>query len=97
MWKAAAGQNVKVAVDDGGDDWETDPDFEVSPSSSRLFLLSPVPHVYAVWFCFFQNDVSEQEQRWGAKTVAGSGHQEHIESGCTRSFPVRVALSAGVC
>ncbi|XP_043960414.1 src substrate protein p85-like isoform X6 [Gambusia affinis] len=53
MWKAAAGQNVKVAVDDGGDDWETDPDFE--------------------------NDVSEQEQRWGAKTVAGSGHQEHID------------------
>uniref|UniRef100_A0A087YJ90 Cortactin n=1 Tax=Poecilia formosa TaxID=48698 RepID=A0A087YJ90_POEFO len=36
MWKAAAGQNVKVAVDDGGDDWETDPDFEVSPSSSCL-------------------------------------------------------------
>ncbi|XP_061889693.1 src substrate cortactin-like isoform X2 [Entelurus aequoreus] len=52
MWKAAAGQSIKVAVDEGGDDWETDPDFE--------------------------NDVSEKEQRWGAKTVAGSGHQEHI-------------------
>ncbi|XP_051953522.1 src substrate cortactin-like isoform X1 [Xyrauchen texanus] len=52
MWKAAVGQSVSVAVDDGGDDWETDPDFE--------------------------NDVSEKEQRWGAKTVAGSGHQEHI-------------------
>lgn len=52
MWKAAAGQSVKMTVDDGGDDWETDPDFE--------------------------NDVSEKEQRWGAKTVAGSGHQEHI-------------------
>uniref|UniRef100_A0A8C1GK81 Cortactin n=1 Tax=Cyprinus carpio TaxID=7962 RepID=A0A8C1GK81_CYPCA len=52
MWKAAAGQSVSVDVDDGGDDWETDPDFE--------------------------NDVSEKEQRWGAKTVAGSGHQEHI-------------------
>ncbi|XP_032494725.1 src substrate cortactin isoform X1 [Phocoena sinus] len=26
----------------------------------------------------FQNDVSEKEQRWGAKTVQGSGHQEHI-------------------
>lgn len=25
-----------------------------------------------------QNDVSEKEQRWGAKTVQGSGHQEHI-------------------
>ncbi|XP_073709379.1 src substrate cortactin isoform X2 [Misgurnus anguillicaudatus] len=52
MWKAAAGQSVSVAADDGGDDWETDPDFE--------------------------NDVSEKEQRWGAKTVVGSGHQEHI-------------------
>lgn len=30
MWKAAAGQSVSVAVDDGGDDWETDPDFEVT-------------------------------------------------------------------
>uniref|UniRef100_A0A8D1VMK0 Cortactin n=1 Tax=Sus scrofa TaxID=9823 RepID=A0A8D1VMK0_PIG len=26
----------------------------------------------------FVNDVSEKEQRWGAKTVQGSGHQEHI-------------------
>ncbi|KAG5840019.1 hypothetical protein ANANG_G00211740 [Anguilla anguilla] len=52
MWRAAAGQPVSVDVPDGGDDWETDPDFE--------------------------NDVTEKEQRWGAKTVAGSGHQEHI-------------------
>uniref|UniRef100_A0A8C2WUI8 Cortactin n=1 Tax=Cyclopterus lumpus TaxID=8103 RepID=A0A8C2WUI8_CYCLU len=27
----------------------------------------------------FENDVSEREQRWGAKTVEGSGHQEHID------------------
>lgn len=27
----------------------------------------------------FVNDVSEKEQRWGAKTVKGSGHQEHIK------------------
>ncbi|XP_037650973.1 src substrate cortactin-like isoform X4 [Sebastes umbrosus] len=53
MWKAAAGQSVNMAVNDDGDDWETDPDFE--------------------------NDVSEKEQRWGAKTVEGSGHQEHID------------------
>uniref|UniRef100_A0A8C3GBL6 Hematopoietic cell-specific Lyn substrate 1 n=1 Tax=Cyclopterus lumpus TaxID=8103 RepID=A0A8C3GBL6_CYCLU len=26
----------------------------------------------------FENDVSEQEQRWGAKTVEGSGRKEHI-------------------
>ncbi|TKS70521.1 Src substrate cortactin [Collichthys lucidus] len=53
MWKAAAGQSVNVTINDEGDDWETDPDFE--------------------------NDVSEKEQRWGAKTVSGSGHQEHID------------------
>ncbi|XP_072550703.1 src substrate cortactin isoform X3 [Salminus brasiliensis] len=52
MWKAQAGRSVSVTVDDGADDWETDPDFE--------------------------NDVTEKEQRWGAKTVEGSGHQEHI-------------------
>ncbi|KAJ4924929.1 hypothetical protein JOQ06_003877 [Pogonophryne albipinna] len=26
----------------------------------------------------FENDISEQEQRWGAKSVEGSGRQEHI-------------------
>ena len=26
-----------------------------------------------------QNDVSEKEQRWGAKTVEGSGHMESIK------------------
>ncbi|XP_069479524.1 src substrate cortactin isoform X5 [Ambystoma mexicanum] len=52
MWKASAGHSFSVSTEDGGDDWETDPDFV--------------------------NDVSEKEQRWGAKTVQGSGHQEHI-------------------
>jgi len=27
----------------------------------------------------FVNDVSEQEQRWGAKTVEGSGHQASMK------------------
>ncbi|KAK2854252.1 hypothetical protein Q5P01_006913 [Channa striata] len=27
----------------------------------------------------FENNLSEKEKRWGAKTVAGSGHQEHID------------------
>lgn len=26
----------------------------------------------------FENDITEQEQRWGAKTIAGSGRKEHI-------------------
>ncbi|PKU36262.1 hematopoietic lineage cell-specific protein [Limosa lapponica baueri] len=27
----------------------------------------------------FVNDISEKEQRWGAKTIAGSGRAEHID------------------
>lgn len=29
MWKSAVGHNVSVKVAAEGDDWETDPDFEV--------------------------------------------------------------------
>lgn len=93
MWKASAGHAVSISQDDGGaDDWETDPDFEVSP---HFLVLSGTPEA-VVWvlpalcvsaqaldsrvpYFFFQNDVSEKEQRWGAKTVQGSGHQEHIK------------------
>jgi len=38
MWKASAGQSVTVAVDEGGDDWETDPDFEVRHTTPSLRL-----------------------------------------------------------
>uniref|UniRef100_A0A670ZJP9 Hematopoietic cell-specific Lyn substrate 1 n=1 Tax=Pseudonaja textilis TaxID=8673 RepID=A0A670ZJP9_PSETE len=27
----------------------------------------------------FVNDISEKEQRWGAKTIEGSGRAEHIK------------------
>lgn len=41
MWKAAAGRSVSVTVDDDGpEDWETDPDFEV-----RNFFFSSTWHV----------------------------------------------------
>ena len=43
MWKAAAGQSVSVAVEDGGDDWETDPDFEVSLTTPRSHHQTPAP------------------------------------------------------
>ncbi|XP_029317773.1 src substrate protein p85-like [Cottoperca gobio] len=33
----------------------------------------------------FENDVSEQEQRWGAKTVEGSGRKEHISVAALRN------------
>lgn len=44
MWKAAAGQSFKVDADEGGDDWETDPDFEVLPH----LLLFPAPSTLVV-------------------------------------------------
>ncbi|KAM9313252.1 src substrate cortactin-like [Gastrophryne carolinensis] len=53
MWKAAVGHNVTVSESEGGDDWETDPDFV--------------------------NDITEEEQRWGAKTIQGSGRPQHID------------------
>lgn len=77
MWKSAVGHNVNMKVAAEGDDWETDPDFEVLYTSWRLAY-----HLYALVQPLsdfvFQNDVSEQEQRWGAKTIEGSGRKEHI-------------------
>lgn len=77
------GHNVSMKVAAEGDDWETDPDFEV--------LQYILPGVCVGWVCWceehlsqpfltfvLQNDVSEQEQRWGAKTIEGSGRKEHI-------------------
>lgn len=43
MWKAAAGQSVKVALDEEVDDWETDPDFEVIPRHLRSPYTLPIP------------------------------------------------------
>lgn len=40
MWKATAGQSVKIAPTDEVDDWETDPDFEVPDSTSVVQLTS---------------------------------------------------------
>lgn len=70
------GHDVDVKVSGEGDDWETDPDFEV-----RIHFLCWRLRAHADvrrLLCPFQNDVSEQEQRWGAKTIEGSGRKEHI-------------------
>lgn len=78
MWKSVVGHNVNVKVAGEGDDWETDPDFEVLNTS----WIKPPNHQTCHYFKSFirvsQNDVSEQEQRWGAKTIEGSGRKEHI-------------------
>lgn len=48
-----------------------------------LLFLKPLVKLMLRWCnvsqLSLQNDVSEKEQRWGAKTVQGSGHQEHIK------------------
>lgn len=69
---------MKVAAE--GDDWETDPDFEVVHTSSVVLpghQCSLTKWPFSACFVL-QNDVSEQEQRWGAKTIEGSGHKEPI-------------------
>lgn len=66
MWKSA--QYIKAEKDSkDDDDWETDPDFVVS-----LFRLFARPALFNL-ILNLQNDVSEQDQRWGSKTVEGSG------------------------
>lgn len=43
MWKSVVGHDVNVKVESEGDDWETDPNFEVSKPeynmNSRAFQL----------------------------------------------------------
>lgn len=84
MWKSVVGHNVSMKVADKGDDWETDPDFEVLPG---YYVSLSCVCVCVCWLrmllsqlssWLLQNDVSEQEQRWGAKTIEGSGRKEHI-------------------
>lgn len=76
MWKSVVGHNVNMKVAAEGDDWETDPDFEVPCTS--WFMHRLLKNFFDADFVF-QNDVSEQEQRWGAKTIEGSGRtKEHI-------------------
>ena len=86
---------VSITPDDrGADNWEDRPRFHgrsrQSACLSRLLkwflpglgggavLQSRVWGVLILSFPF-QSDVSEKEQRWGAKAVPGSGYQEHIK------------------
>lgn len=38
MWKSVVGHDVNVKVESEGDDWETDPNFEVSRPASNCKL-----------------------------------------------------------
>lgn len=68
---------VQARNDD--DDWETDADFVVGlPATNRILNMR------------LQNDVSEQQQRWGAKTVVGSGHQGSVNFQDVRQTVMKV-------
>lgn len=72
MVSTGSALNKVNTKNDSDDDWETDPDFIVS--YSLLFLFFKIAN--ANFFnkdIFAQNDVTEQEQRWGSKTIKGSG------------------------
>lgn len=66
MWRSAQYVDTGRNNVNDGDDWDTDPDFVVS----RIMIIkNHENHHNLLW----QNDVSEQDQRWGSKTVEGSG------------------------
>ncbi len=39
MWKSVVGHDVNVKVESEGDDWETDPNFEVSTPENKCTTL----------------------------------------------------------
>jgi hypothetical protein len=79
MWRATAGQQVKVVAaqqDTADDEWETDSDFVVNTTCAIDTAFSM--NLYLLLFQI-KNTVSEKEQRWGSKSVQGSGRVESIE------------------
>lgn len=83
MWKAQVGHAIsgssslakKILAENENDpdDWDTDPDFVVilfqfSQALSKLDL-----------YLYEQNTVSEKEQRWGSKTIQGSGRMDSVK------------------
>ncbi len=41
MWKSVVGHDVNVKVQSEGDDWETDPNFEVSRPENKCTTVNP--------------------------------------------------------
>ena len=70
MWKASAGHAPTIVDKKDDDDWETEPDFVVSPLSLfKRHLRKEERGTRKLMESKRQNDVSEKEQRWGAKTL----------------------------
>ena len=92
MWKSTAGHTIisnsnplskKIIAENlnDPDDWDTDPDFIVC-MWLVIFDLKNIRNIIncVCLCCFFKkNTVSEKEQRWGSKTIQGSGRLDSVE------------------
>lgn len=80
MWKATAGQSVKMAVNDETDDWETDPDFEVTIlTSTALFsLLAPdtKPFLLISRTMYQRRSSAGGLRRWRAQDIKNTSSEE---------------------
>jgi cortactin len=85
MWKSQLGYTIsssnplaaKILAENANDpdEWETDPDFVVCTFYFYDSIVNlPLEELFA-----FKNQVSEKEQRWGSKTVPGSGRLGSID------------------
>jgi hypothetical protein len=98
MWKAGSGMKVEDVEVEVEDDWETDADFVVRAGArgarARQTTASSSPSPGRLPNKHPQNNVSEKEQRWGSKTVAGSGTVAPVECGRVKGAGSGVATDA---
>lgn len=101
MWKAAAGQSVKVAVDEGGDDWETDPDFEVALhtifSHGSFYATQSHCPTHRFFAVYFPRNVSRMiyprrssagvPRQWLVQDIRGTSSENVVFSVCSQDQP----------
>lgn len=87
MWKATAGQSVKIAPSDEVDDWETDPDFEV-PAPTFAYSISAhfILFKFSLINLFFSSRMMCQRRssaggprRWRAQDIRNTSSEEQTE------------------
>lgn len=86
MWKATAGQSVKLAPSDEVDDWETDPDFEVPalplpfPAHfGTVLVVSSKPFGVSRMTCRRRSSAGGPRQ-WRAPDTRNTSSEEQIDS-----------------
>lgn len=97
MWKASAGQSVKLAPSDEVDDWETDPDFEVPPppppfpvpAFSSFLVVTNEPSDLSRMTCRRRSSAGGP-RRWRGQDTRNTSSEEQIDS-------VRLVLDGSSC